>query len=87
MCGGAEEKLCALRKQLPAAVLQLLRGSAAVSAKCSEFLRWEDQSKHSEWLIQSVHCSHCEQPGGLSTSSALQVQDLLAVGRETPGGQ
>lgn len=31
--------------------------------------------------------SHCEQPGGLSTSSALQVQDLLAVGRETPGGQ
>lgn len=72
-CGGAEEKLCALRKQPPAAVLQLLRGSAAVSAKCSEFLRWEDQSKHSESLLQSVHHSHCEQPGGLSTSSALQV--------------
>lgn len=73
MCGGAEEKLCALRKQPPAAVLQLLRGSAAVSAKCSEFLRWEDQSKHSEWLLQDVHCSHSEQPGGLSTSSALSA--------------
>lgn len=64
MCGGAEEKLCALRKQLPAAVLQLLRGSAAVSAKCSEFLRWEDQSKHSEWLIQSVHSHTVSSQGG-----------------------
>lgn len=57
MCGGAEEKLCALRKQLPAAVPQLLRGSAAVSAECSQFLRWEDQSKHSESLFQSGHSS------------------------------
>lgn len=42
--------------------------------------------KTQRMALQSVHHSHCERPGGLS-SCALQVWDLLAAGREAPGGQ